>query len=969
MIVNYTEPQLNIDQVLTVETPTFPRQSAVIVGAQYVSPGFESKFEYETFSNEGGNLELTFLDTDGRKTVDSDGLVYKLDSASVDVLVKDAEFELFDESAFDEDNGIDANPGETPTQVITTKNLRVAGNATLWSALYGRPVSIGDTVYCYNNYTGGDLLKRKVTGFIGKTIPSTHGTGSGESSIPNSDTLFAAATSNPIINSPEGYEVANIVVPGNYNSSAATVNLAGPTSVNRAVNLNGLSFISGGNTLAGVKLSLRITSYSTVTSTGNASLSSSDGIISAVVPFTNAMGSLVFDLTGSGTLHGVDEFIVPLINALINPIVGEVFSFSVATAYTPIDLASDITDGTSNFTGTQDNTFYVKVIEGSQSSGDIAQLQIYDSRGTFPVTTISVPFTDEIVTIPFGSGMQVVINNEAITDLANYPQTGFRKNDTYFINAVASKKSTTEFTGITLDGPATASGNVVSIKIRGNANGSILSNQQSNNGFELNASGISVDYFGNLTWFVAGRTVGNQYVPLVDQVGSIYLNWRAAEVPSVAEGALQINSSADLENLGPAVSGNDLSYAARVAFNRIAGNSFYVLRTAGDSAADVSEALEKIENTDLTYALAIVSEDTNSFYTAIEHAEAMSVKNVKNFRRVYFGAKCPTEFTAVSTDNEGNQAQATVTLYDGLYRYVTFTTDVQLINKEVRKGDFIEFNGNRLVVEQVVSNSELICTAASAINTVVTPAVDMVIIKPNTALNQAYFIKNIATQSDSRRGSLIWCDSPVIVDANGTPREIHPKFIAAEVAALRSITLPQLGLSRTRITSVTEAPAMYSKYKRSVLNEIAASGVMIITQESEGGDVLIRHQLTTDSSNGILYYEDSVGVNVDNLSFKIKDALDKYVGKRNITPRTLGAIQHELFLILEAASTTSIDDLDVGPQILNFSDADGNSGRVTVRQHPTFKDRIQVKVKVSIPLPMNVIEVEIEADSDITVTA
>ena len=970
MILNYTEPQLNIDQILSVEVPSVPRQSAVIVGTQYVSPGFESNFEYETFSDGGGNLELTFVDTDDvSKTVDPEGLVYKLDTNSVDVLVKDAEFDLF--TAFDEVNGINAEPGELPNQVITEQNLRVAGAGELWNELRGRPISIGDTVYCYNDYTGGDLVKRKVTGFIGKEISSTFGTGTGMGGPPNSDTLFGAANSNPAVTSTgaASYQIDGYTAPSSYEDTNPAIAQTGTNSIAAAVNINGTSILTEGavydgvGVYAGVQLNLRITSYNSVDDTGVAALTSTDGIINTTVTFSHNSTTLTFNLASSST--GVSTIAFDFVSGVTAPTLNQAFSVSILTEYTPLDL-TEIHDGASNFLGLKDNTFYLKVITGNYNTG-AAVLQAYDALGTLFPYTISIPYGSEgPTTVDLGSGMEAVILNEEVIAL---PQNGFRKNDIYFINAVAAKNSTTEFSGLILDGPATRSGTVESIKIRGKANGSVKANQANDNGFELNVNGTSVDYFGDLTWFVPSRNVGYQYVPLLDGIGSAYLNWRAAAVPAETEGAIQITSYSDLTDFGPAVPGNDIAYAAKIANDRITGNTFYVLRTSGDAAEDITAALEKIENTDLTYALAIISEDPDAFLTGIEHAEAMSAKNVKNFRRVYFGAKCPTEFTVVETDTEGNPTQATVTSYAGLYRYVTFTSDVQLQTKEVRKGDILSIQGNRLIVEQVVSQTELLITAATALNYEENPAVTASVIKPNNALNQATFITNLATAANSRRGALIWCDSPVTLDSAGNAIQLHPKFIAAEVAATRSILAPQLGLSRTKISSVSEAPAMYAKYKRNVLNSIAANGVMIITQDNEGADVVIRHQLTTDSSNGNLYYEDSVGVNVDNLSFKLKDTLDKYVGRRNVTPSTLGTIRHDIFRILEDARTTSIADLEIGPQIINFYDEEGRAGKVTVKAHPTFKDRIQVKVRVAIPLPMNVIEVEIEAVSEVVVAA
>mgnify|MGYP001557956192 CR=1 FL=1 len=52
---------------------------------------------------------------------------------------------------------------------------------------------------------------------------------------------------------------------------------------------------------------------------------------------------------------------------------------------------------------------------------------------------------------------------------------------------------------------------------------------------------------------------------------------------------------------------------------------------------------------------------------------------------------------------------------------------------------------------------------------------------------------------------------------------------------------------------------MYLKYRQTDLDNIAAHGTFIITQSSNTGAVFIRHQLTTETSKGSLYYEDNAG--------------------------------------------------------------------------------------------------------------
>lgn len=178
-------------------------------------------------------------------------------------------------------------------------------------------------------------------------------------------------------------------------------------------------------------------------------------------------------------------------------------------------------------------------------------------------------------------------------------------------------------------------------------------------------------------------------------------------------------------------------------------------------------------------------------------------------------------------------------------------------------------------------------------------------------------------------------------------------FIAAELAGLRSAVQPQQGLTNTQVESISSAPNMYTKYTERALNDIAKEGTWVITQDYEGGDIYIRHQLTTDSDNGSLYYEDSVGVNIDEISYAINNVLYKYIGKRNATPGTVTQIYNDVFSILYAR-TTAPADIIIGPALLGFNG-------LTVAIDDKQKDRINVDVNLDVPLPLNSIVVNLRA--------
>jgi hypothetical protein len=116
--------------------------------------------------------------------------------------------------------------------------------------------------------------------------------------------------------------------------------------------------------------------------------------------------------------------------------------------------------------------------------------------------------------------------------------------------------------------------------------------------------------------------------------------------------------------------------------------------------------------------------------------------------------------------------------------------------------------------------------------------------------------------------------------------------------------------------------------------------------------VFVRHQLTTDTDNGILYWEDSIGVNMDDLGFQVKDKFANYRGRKNVNERTRQAAEDDLFQIAVDASQGVVDDI-LGSQITGFSDEKHVPNKVTVRFHPIFKDRFVTFFRPGMQVPLN----------------
>jgi phage head maturation protease len=132
---------------------------------------------------------------------------------------------------------------------------------------------------------------------------------------------------------------------------------------------------------------------------------------------------------------------------------------------------------------------------------------------------------------------------------------------------------------------------------------------------------------------------------------------------------------------------------------------------------------------------------------------------------------------------------------------------------------------------------------------------------------------------------------------------------------------------------------------------MAAAGTLVLAEDADQGGVYVRHQLTTGVDGGMLYYEDSVTAVADALSFQFKAIVDSYIGKKNVTSRTVTALKHDLTAVLVAALQSSSTS-DVGALINNYSG-------LVVAQNPLLLDRVSVTVDVEVAVPLNGVDVDI----------
>jgi hypothetical protein len=227
------------------------------------------------------------------------------------------------------------------------------------------------------------------------------------------------------------------------------------------------------------------------------------------------------------------------------------------------------------------------------------------------------------------------------------------------------------------------------------------------------------------------------------------------------------------------------------------------------------------------------------------------------------------------------------------------------------------------------------------------------LVKADTPVNAGEYVAAVAERLNNRRFTVVFCDRGTVqdVDAHDNPRTVvvPNRFLAATVAGIASAVVPQAPITRTEVTTIDAATRMYTQYTQLMLDDIAKHGVLLITQDVKNQPCYIRHQLTTETDKGSLYYEESCTRNLDNISYSITDILEQYIGRSNVTPSALRSITNSVTDVLNSFTQDGPNDL-IGPSLINWTD-------LSVGQDPVFKDRVIIRVKLYLPLPLNNIKV------------
>ena len=966
MITNYIKPQLLIRQLLEVlPNVQEPSLNAFVYGPQYKLNRYYEVEERATMNGiafqsrgeEDPRLVVPYENVNHNKNVEIDGVRLFAEDMELSYAVVDSTLGEMEESP----NAFFWTKPSRPNEIILRNQAGAPEgdnevnlydtNSDLAIELDGRPVKIGDLVIVTENILAGEqdkVHRRRIMDVKRSSEASSIGD------------LFCGPKN--LEDSTAETDVITEAVNGISSMSDITITVD-QASVDTSAEMH--KHGSNYGKLLKEKFNVRFTKGCEDGVDGECKVRTvSNNFEENDIIVTWDSGAASFLIASAGVGVSVDATkILP----------GDSFDFTVTSDYTKFDCVSGVGPDTfsasmvGQYLHREDTTILTSCIEGDEN-GIESVWNISDTAGVEDVM--------EVTGAELASGVSFGASGTTIT----LTKTEHVKGEEFGFECIAAGETGT-YSVLVLDAPVgdlelidedelygTA---ITKVEIRGTYAGEIgrrglnAPREQwtaKEDGIQLEADLAYVCYgFGNdqsesrLCKFVSENAITPR----------LFASYRELVPANPDEKIHRVRNAHDLSKFGKKDIENPLGFGAGAAYSGSQGKDIYVARLETNDLAGYIEILRKAENIDALYSHAPLTDDLDVQLEVRAHVDSMSNEYNKKWRRAYISTPVPGDYRVIGGPG-GQPATGTISpSEDG--NVVVNDPEGSFVSSNVKHGDLfrINFTSNvwgdpvynnfedgGYVVHRVLDNETLILKSGPAKSINVPRRYE--VWKKDTAENIADFASARSSSIGSRRMNNIFCEGAQYLTDDDEFVSLHPMYLAAEIAGLRSAVLPQQGLTNTEIALVASAPAMYIRYTQDQLNQIAANGSFIIAQEYEDGPRFVRHQLTTKTDKGNLYYEDSVGVNLDEISFVVKGKLRPYIGRRNVNPQTVRDIFRDVFKILSAKTADPGFGNSIGPALIGFTD-------LIVKINDTFKDRIDVSAKLEIPLPLNVIDVTLHA--------
>lgn len=403
---------------------------------------------------------------------------------------------------------------------------------------------------------------------------------------------------------------------------------------------------------------------------------------------------------------------------------------------------------------------------------------------------------------------------------------------------------------------------------------------------------------------------------------------------------------------GPTSVDNPLKLAVAYARGEAAGPPIYFFCTGNpDVDANWEEALRVVEQTRAVYGLVPATQRKAILDMVHQHCVDRSTPLLKLQRRCWLSPDLSNDL-----DITGDVATLLATITDDTdtagtqYTLVTFNNGhIDLLAEGVRPGDILRYGYgvnnfgditySTAIIDSVVNGDTLKIKTGIEFAEPIARKVEIHRTLVGTELAAVW---KTAAAAYGEKACLL---APTYENGGVT---IPGYTMCAAMAARRSAYRPHQPITNTDVTGITGLP-WESRFNVTELNDIAAAGIWLFKQDPATATITVRHAITCGDYANILLREESVQSNSDSILFRIDDQLKPLYGKLNANDAFINKVRTELQALTNAMLSEGVNSV-YGSQIVTM---DTSNVRVAVSE----KDTILVDVVVEVPAPANRIRV------------
>lgn len=411
---------------------------------------------------------------------------------------------------------------------------------------------------------------------------------------------------------------------------------------------------------------------------------------------------------------------------------------------------------------------------------------------------------------------------------------------------------------------------------------------------------------------------------------------------------ISVGTTAERESLlGEATSDNPLSLAVDIALQNTTKSVFAMSLKKDGATFEWSRALEMLEGHRDSYAIVPLTQDEAVLAEFHAHCRQLSTPELASWRVTVGNTAIPESVFVVANADDANTTGTCKTV-DGT-DYLSDLTET-FVGKSVTPGDIVVVTAcntpgavGTYVVDEVVNNNVLKLDGFTAASN--GDSVTYYIIRTLTRRQRAEKVAATAAVFGATGGNRMWLVQPDVVgvDVQGVTEYLPGYYLAAALAGLTSGEPVQQGFTNMTVVGITDLQNSNFYFNREELGIMAASGVCLFVQATQGGNPYCRHALTTDMT--VLEYREILKVkNWDFLSFFFYDKLKGFIGTWNITPDTLSNMRQVINASVELLKGQKLPR--IGSPLL--------SGTILeLKQNEVNKDNIDIRLQIEIVSPNN----------------